>query len=120
MTSLLPNLMLICVCANTGVAAITREHCAAALALDVPMLCVVTKADAASPTALARTLREVRGMLASACKARAPRDGANDDGAVPSGSSPEADGRADAEERRAQVRLRLWRACLEQQLVLDA
>jgi Elongation factor Tu GTP binding domain len=69
MTSLLPDFLMLCVCAKAGVNLTTREHFAAALALDMPVFCVITKTDAVSSAALSRTLRDVRVMLATAADA---------------------------------------------------
>jgi hypothetical protein len=66
MTSLLPDFLMLCVCARSGVQQTSREHLAAALALDIPVFCVFTKTDSVHPAVLARVLRATRQMLASA------------------------------------------------------
>jgi uncharacterized membrane protein len=66
MTSLLPDYLMLSVCATTGLKFTTREHFAAALALDIPVFCVITKADLAPAAVLQRTLQETRIMLATA------------------------------------------------------
>ena len=73
MTSLLPDFIILCVCASTGVSLITKEHFAAAVALDIPVVCVITKADSASAAVLARTVHTVRLLLASAADAACSR-----------------------------------------------
>jgi GTPase len=57
---------MLCVCASSGVQQTTREHLAAALALDIPAFCVITKTDSVHPDVLAKTMRETRRMLATA------------------------------------------------------
>lgn len=81
MTSLLPDFLMLCVCAKTGLDLTTREHFAAALALDMPVFCVVTKSDTVSPAKLERTLRETRQLLAAAADAGAAAS------AIPAGAA---------------------------------
>ena len=69
MTSLLPDFLMLCVCAKTGLDLTTREHFAAALALDIPVFCVVTKTDIVSAIELERTLRALRLLLTAAADA---------------------------------------------------
>lgn len=66
LTSLLPDCLMFCVCAHTGVNRTAREHLAAALALDIPVFAVVTKTDQADEEMLASTLLEARLLLATA------------------------------------------------------
>ena len=69
MTSLLPDFLMLCVCAKTGLDLTTREHFAAALALDIPVFCVVTKTDIVSAIELERTLGALRMLLTTAADA---------------------------------------------------
>jgi hypothetical protein len=55
-----------CVCAQSGVNRTSREHLAAALALDIPVFAVITKSDQADGERLAATLLEARLLLATA------------------------------------------------------
>ena len=57
---------MLCVCATAGINLTAREHFAAALALDMPVFCVVTKADLVAPAALQKMLQAVREMAAAA------------------------------------------------------
>lgn len=57
---------MLCICASAGANFTAREHFAAALALDMPVFCVVTKTDRVAPAALQQTLRATREMLAAA------------------------------------------------------
>jgi len=43
MTALLPDFSLLCCCAVRGLARVSKEHLAAALALDIPVAVVITK-----------------------------------------------------------------------------
>ena len=56
----LPDHVLLCVCPMTGLSKITREHLAVALALEVPVAVVLTKADVAPPTAMAAAMQDIR------------------------------------------------------------
>ena len=45
MTSLLPDYLLLCVCPLAGLTRVTCEHFAIALALEIPVALVITKAS---------------------------------------------------------------------------
>lgn len=55
-----------CVNACTGGSHTSREHLAAALALDIPVFAVITKADSADPETMAASVCEARTLLATA------------------------------------------------------
>ena len=57
---MLPDYMLLAVCAVRGLGRLGREHLAVALALEVPLAVVVTKVDAADQASLDRTLTQIR------------------------------------------------------------
>lgn len=100
LTSLLPDYLMLCVCAVSGLTLTTREHFAAALALDIPVFCVLTKVDLAPEAVLQRTLHDTRAMLATAAdtvkKATRPglagcsTDDASDAGDARGGPAPES------------------------------
>ena len=69
MTSLLPDFLMLCVCAKSGPNLTAREHFAAALALDIPVFCIITRTDLASSDTLQQTLHTTREMLATAVDA---------------------------------------------------
>lgn len=56
----LPDYVVVCVCPLTGLTRVSHEHLAVALALEVPVACVVTKADIAPPEALEQVLQDLR------------------------------------------------------------
>ena len=60
MTCMLPDYMLLAVCGVRGLGRLGREHLAVALALEVPLAVVVTKADAAGRPQLDRALAQIR------------------------------------------------------------
>lgn len=66
MTGLLPDCLMLCVSARSGVDRTTQEHLAAALALDVPVFAVIAQADTVTPDALAATVLATRTLLATA------------------------------------------------------
>ncbi len=45
MTAMLPDYALLCCCAASGLGRITREHLAVAVALQIPVAVVITRAD---------------------------------------------------------------------------
>jgi hypothetical protein len=69
LTSLLPDCLMFCVNACSGVNRTSREHLAAALALDIPVFAVITKADQADPEQMAAAVHETRTLLATAADA---------------------------------------------------
>ena len=56
----LPDYVLVCVCPLSGLSRVSHEHLAVALALEVPVACVITKADVAPPEAVEQVLQDVR------------------------------------------------------------
>jgi len=48
------------VCPLSGLSRVSHEHLAVALALEVPVACVITKADVAPPEAVEQVLQDVR------------------------------------------------------------
>ena len=57
-----PDYVVVCVCPLTGLTLVSHEHLAVALALEVPVACVITKADIASPEAVDQILQELRSV----------------------------------------------------------
>lgn len=49
-----------CVCPLAGLSRVSHEHLAVALALEVPVACVITKADIAPPEAVQQVLGDIR------------------------------------------------------------
>eukprot|EP00884_Botryococcus_braunii_P008149 jgi/Botrbrau1/17335/Bobra.0015s0081.1 len=66
LTCMLPDCVLLCVCPSSGVNRVTREHLAAALALDLPLAILLTKVDSVPATSVEGTLQEMRNLLAAA------------------------------------------------------
>ena len=60
MTCMLPDFMLLTVCGVRGLGHVGRQHLAVALALEVPLLVAVTKADVAEHSALDALTTEIR------------------------------------------------------------
>ena len=56
----LPDYVMLCVCPLAGLSRVSHEHLAAALALEVPVACVITKADIAPPEAVDLVLADIR------------------------------------------------------------
>lgn len=56
----LPDYVVVCVCPLAGLSRVSHEHLAVALALEVPMACVITKADVAPPEAVHEVLCDIR------------------------------------------------------------
>lgn len=56
----LPDYVLVCVCPLSGLSRVSHEHLAVALALEVPVACVITKADVAPSEAVDQVLQDVR------------------------------------------------------------
>jgi hypothetical protein len=104
MTSLQPDFIMLCVCACSGVRRITKEHFAAALALDIPVFCVITKADLAAPAQLARTLTTVRTLLATAPLTAAGERASVNDASTDECSDAEARPRSSSGRHAAQPR----------------
>lgn len=59
----LPDYVMLCVCPLAGLSRVSHEHMAVALALEVPVACVITKADIAPPEAVDRVLADIRCCL---------------------------------------------------------
>lgn len=57
---MLPDYVLLAVCGVRGLGRLGREHLAVALALEVPLAVVITKADAAERPQLDRVLQQIR------------------------------------------------------------
>lgn len=57
---MLPDYMLLAVCAVRGLNRLGREHLAVALALEVPLAVVLTKVDLADQASLDKTLTQIR------------------------------------------------------------
>lgn len=76
---MLPDYVLLCVNALTGVSWVTREHLAVALALGIPTFVALTKSDLASEAAVQQAAGEIRSLLAAAV--------AQGGGAVPDGAT---------------------------------
>ena len=55
----LPDYVLVCVCPLAGLSRVSHEHLAVALALEVPVACVVTKADIAPAEAVEQVLQDI-------------------------------------------------------------
>ena len=72
LTCLAPDAVILTVAANTGVSHMTREHRTLALALRLPCVAVVTKADAASPERCEQSVAEVQALLGGREEAAAP------------------------------------------------
>ncbi|KAK9815416.1 hypothetical protein WJX72_003287 [[Myrmecia] bisecta] len=66
MTCMLPDYLLLCVCACAGMSRVTCEHLAVAVALEVPIAVVVTKTDVASASAVEAVIQSLRELLAAA------------------------------------------------------
>ena len=56
----LPDYVVVCVCPQAGLSRVSHEHLAVALALEVPVACVITKADIAPPEAVQQVLGDIR------------------------------------------------------------
>ena len=56
----LPDYVVVCVCPLAGLSRVSHEHLAVALALEVPVACVITKADVAPPEAVQQVLSDIR------------------------------------------------------------
>ena len=56
----LPDYVVVCVCPLAGLSRVSHEHLAVALALEVPVACVITKADIAPPEAVQQVLGDIR------------------------------------------------------------
>ncbi|PHH65624.1 hypothetical protein CDD82_1653 [Ophiocordyceps australis] len=60
-----PDYCLLMVAANNGLVGMSREHLGIALALNVPILVVVTKTDICPPNILAQTMQQITAILRS-------------------------------------------------------
>lgn len=50
---------------NAGIIGMSKEHLSVALALNVPVVCVVTKIDSTPPNVLDQTLKQLSKLLRS-------------------------------------------------------
>ncbi|KAL0041973.1 hypothetical protein WJX79_010692 [Trebouxia sp. C0005] len=76
MTCMLPDYVLVCVCPLSGLSRVSHEHLAVALALEVPVACVITKADVAPPEAVEQVLQDVRRVIGAAAEVSQPKQSA--------------------------------------------
>ncbi|KAL0047701.1 hypothetical protein WJX82_009826 [Trebouxia sp. C0006] len=76
MTCMLPDYVLVCVCPLSGLSRVSHEHLAVALALEVPVACVITKADVAPPEAVDQLLQDVRRIIGAAAEVSQPKQSA--------------------------------------------
>jgi GTPase len=60
-----PNYCLLMVAANNGLIGMSREHLGIALALNVPVMVVITKIDICPPHILEQTIKQITGILKS-------------------------------------------------------
>ncbi|PHH58912.1 hypothetical protein CDD81_4158 [Ophiocordyceps australis] len=60
-----PNYCLLMVAANNGLVGMSREHLGIALALNVPIMVVVTKMDICPPNILAQTMQQITAIMRS-------------------------------------------------------
>ncbi|CAK7222072.1 hypothetical protein SCUCBS95973_004717 [Sporothrix curviconia] len=65
MMSTAPNYCLLMVAANNGLIGMSKEHLGIALALNVPIMVVITKIDICPPNILAETIKQIKGVLKS-------------------------------------------------------
>lgn len=76
MTCMLPDYVLVCVCPLSGLSRVSHEHLAVALALEVPVACVITKADVAPAEAVEQVLQDVRRVIGAAAEVSQPKQSA--------------------------------------------
>ncbi|DBA84075.1 TPA: hypothetical protein ACH3X1_006557 [Trebouxia sp. C0004] len=76
MTCMLPDYVLVCVCPLSGLSRVSHEHLAVALALEVPVACVITKADVAPLEAVDQVLQDVRRVIVAAAEVSQPKQSA--------------------------------------------
>ena len=67
-----PNYCLLMVAANNGIIGMSKEHLGIALALNVPVLVVITKIDICPPQILAQTISQLQKILRSAGARKVP------------------------------------------------
>jgi len=60
-----PNYCLLMVAANNGLIGMSKEHLGIALALNVPVMVVITKIDICPPHILEQTIKQITGILKS-------------------------------------------------------
>lgn len=60
---MLPDYVLLAVCGLRGLGRVGRQHLAVALALELPLVVAIAKADLAAPAALAALTSEIRCAL---------------------------------------------------------
>jgi GTPase len=63
MTGCAPDYVMLIIGSNAGVIGMTREHLGLALALNVPVLIVITKVDMCPPNVLESTIKQLLKML---------------------------------------------------------
>eukprot|EP00879_Flechtneria_rotunda_P009954 GHRR01010410.1.p1 GENE.GHRR01010410.1~~GHRR01010410.1.p1 ORF type:complete len:1136 (+),score=513.58 GHRR01010410.1:867-4274(+) len=73
MTCTLPDYVLLCIDAMSGVTRITREHLAVAVALEVPTVAIITKTDAVTAPQTQQVLQQLQQLLAPVLTAAAQR-----------------------------------------------
>lgn len=84
MTCMLPDYVVVCVCPLAGLSRVTHEHLAVALALEVPVAVVITKADIAPPEAAQQVLQDIRRVVSAAAEVgRGGRQNMDDSAAAP-------------------------------------
>ncbi|KAL4421140.1 hypothetical protein ABPG77_000775 [Micractinium sp. CCAP 211/92] len=66
LTCMLPDYVMLCVHAATGMSWVTREHLAVSIALGIPLFIALAKADLASEGAVQQVAAEIRALLAAA------------------------------------------------------
>uniref|UniRef100_A0A2P2I0S9 GTP-binding protein 1 n=2 Tax=Hirondellea gigas TaxID=1518452 RepID=A0A2P2I0S9_9CRUS len=82
MTGHLPDFTMLMVGANAGIVGMTKEHLGLALALNVPVMVVVTKIDMCPPNVMQDTLRLLHKILKSAGCRKVPLLIRNEDDVV--------------------------------------
>ncbi|KAI1333563.1 P-loop containing nucleoside triphosphate hydrolase protein [Xylariaceae sp. FL0016] len=67
-----PNYCLLMVAANNGLIGMSKEHLGIALALNVPIMVVITKVDICPPNILEQTLEQIRKILKTPAAGKMP------------------------------------------------
>lgn len=65
LSSASPDFVLLIIGANAGIVGMSKEHLSVSLALNVPVVCVVTKIDSTPPNVLDATLKQLSKILRS-------------------------------------------------------
>lgn len=60
MTGCSPDYVMLIVGSNAGIVGMTKEHLGLALALNVPVLVVITKVDMCPPNILEATIKQIK------------------------------------------------------------